>query len=69
MDKALDSFQSRVARRLTGKQPRRKKDGSWYYPPLEEALGEAELEGIQNSITQRQNTVVQYIATREILNL
>ena len=29
MDKALDSFQSRVARRLTGKQPRQRTDGSW----------------------------------------
>ena len=39
MEKALDSFQSRIGRRLTRKQPRRKKDGSWNYPPLEEALG------------------------------
>ena len=38
MEKALDSFQSRVARRLTGNQLRRKKDGSWDYPPLAEAL-------------------------------
>ena len=69
MNKALDSFQSRVARRLTGKQPRRKKDGSWDYPPLAEALGEAGLEGIRKSITWRQNTVTQYIATRPILDL
>ena len=46
MEKALDSFQSRVARRLTGKQPRQKTDGSWDYPPLAEVLGEAGLEGI-----------------------
>ena len=30
MEKALDRFQSRVARRLTGKQPRKNKDGVWY---------------------------------------
>ena len=38
MEKALDRFQSRVARRLTGKQPWIRKDGSWYYSPLVEAL-------------------------------
>ena len=34
MEKALDSFQSRVTRRITGRQPQRKKDGSLEYPPL-----------------------------------
>ena len=29
MEKALDSFQSRVARRITGRQPRQKKGGRW----------------------------------------
>ena len=29
MEKALDSFQSRVVRRITGKQPRKKTYGSW----------------------------------------
>ena len=52
-EKALDSFQSRVARRLTGNQPWRKKDGIWDYPPLAEALRKAELEGIRKYITQR----------------
>ena len=52
-EKALDSFQSRVARRLTGKQPRRNKDGSWDYPPLAEVMREARLEGIRKSITRR----------------
>ena len=57
MEKALDRFQSRFARRLTGKHPWRKKDGSWYYLILEEALGVLGLEGIRKSITRRQNTV------------
>ena len=69
MEKALDSFISRVARRLTGKKPRRRTDGSWEYPPLAEALGEARLEGIRKSVTIRQNMVAQYIATRPILDL
>ena len=29
MEKALDSFQSRVARKLTERKPRRGKDGTW----------------------------------------
>ena len=68
-EKALDGFQSRFTRRLTRKQPRRKKYGSWDYPPLAEALGEAGLEGVWNLITQKQNTVAQYIAMRPILDL
>ena len=57
MDKALESFQSRFARRLTGKMPRQQMYGSWDYPPLAEALGEAGLEGIRKSVTRSQNTV------------
>ena len=35
MERALDSFQNMFARRVTGKQPRRRRtDGSWEYPPL-----------------------------------
>ena len=41
MERALESFQHRVARRITRKQPRKRVDGRWEYPPLEEALGEA----------------------------
>ena len=35
---ALDAFQGRVARRLTGRQPRRGNDGKWFYPSLAGAL-------------------------------
>ena len=45
METALDSLQSRVVRRITGKQPQRKKVGRWDYPPLAKALEEAGLEG------------------------
>ena len=67
IEKALDSFQPRVARRITGRQPRRKKYGFWDYPPLVGALREAGMVGIQASITRRQNTAAQYIATRPVL--
>ena len=54
---------------ITGKQPRRNKYGSWDYPPLTGALKEAGMVVIRTSITRRQNTVTQYIATRPIMDL
>ena len=33
MESALDAFQGRVARRLTGRLPRLGRDGKWVYPP------------------------------------
>ena len=69
IERALSSFQHRVARRITGRHPRRRGDGSWEYPSLEEALVESGFEGIRKYITRRQNTVAQYIATRLILDL
>ena len=72
MEKALDSFQSRVARKLTGRQPRRwkgKTDGTWYYPSLAVAMKEAGIVRIRTSILQKQNTVAQFIATQPILGL
>ena len=32
MESALDAFQGRVARRLTGRKPFRGRDGEWFYP-------------------------------------
>ena len=69
MEKALDSFQSRVTRRITGRQPRRGKDGSWYYPSLAGAMKEAGIVWVRTSILRSQNTVAQFIATRPILDL
>ena len=69
MERSLDSFQSRFVRRITWNQPWRQIYGSWYYLPLTEALVEAGLEGIRMSVTRRQNTVAQYIATRPIMDL
>ena len=34
MESALDAFQGRVARRLTGRQPHRGRDGECFYPSL-----------------------------------
>ena len=69
MEKALDSFQSRVARKITVRQPQQRKDGSWVYPLLEEVMNEAVMVGIRTSIIWRQNMVAKYIVTRPILGL
>ena len=69
MERALDSFQHMFVRRITGKQLWRRADGSWEYPPLTESMGEAGFEGIRKLVTRRHNTVVQYIATRLIMDL
>ena len=69
IERALDIFQHGSMREITGRQPRRRGDGLWEYPPLKEAMIEAGFEGIRQSITRRQNTVAQYIATRLILDL
>ena len=69
MDLALDAFQGRVSRTLTGRQPHRGRDGQWFYPSLAGAMKEAEIVRIWTSILRRQNTVAQFIATRPILDL
>ena len=63
MEYALDAFQGRVARRLTGRMPRRGRDGKWVYPPLAGVLKEAGVVRDRTSVLRRQNTVTQYIAT------
>ena len=66
---ALDAFQDRVARRLTGSMPRRGRDGKWLYLPLEGATKEAGIVRARTSVLRRQNTVAQFVATRPILGL
>ena len=69
MERALSGFLHGAARRLTGRQARRGKNGTWHYPSLEGSMREAELTDIGKSIANRQNTVAQYIATRPLLDL
>ena len=57
MEKALDSLQSSVARKITGRQPRQIKEGSWIYPPMAGIMKETRMVGIRNLILRRQNTV------------
>ena len=69
MEKALDSFQSRVARKIMGRQPRQRNYGSWVYPPLAGVMKETGMVGIRTSILRRQNRVALFIATQPILDL
>ena len=68
-ESALDAFQGRVARQMKGRQPRRGRDGEWFYPSLAEALKEAGVVRARTSVLRRQNTVAQFIATRPILGI
>ena len=63
IERALESFQHGSARRITGRQPRRRGDGRWTYLPQKEAMREAGFEGIRKAITRRQKMVAQYIVT------
>ena len=69
MEQALGDFKHRVARWITGRQPRRREEGGWEYPPLAAAMEEAGFEEMGVYIIKRQNMDAQYIATRPILNL
>ena len=69
MESALDAFQGRAARRLTGRQPRRGRDGEWFYPSLVGALKEAGVVRDRTLVLRRQNTVAQFIAMPPILGL
>ena len=70
MRKALEGFHHRVARQLTGKQPRYlPAEDRWVYPPIAEALEEAGLYTMEEYLSVRRNRLVDYVATRPIFNL
>ena len=65
---ALGGLQHRVARRITGRQPKRREYGGWEYPPLVAAIEEASFEEIGYYILKRQKMVAKYISTPPILD-
>ena len=69
MEAALDAFQGRVARRLTRRLPRPRRDGKWQYLPLAGAIKDVGIVRVRKSVLRRQNTVAQFVATRPILAL
>ena len=68
IERALESFMHGAARRIMGKQPWIRWDGKWYYPSLAGAMKEAGFAEIRKPITNRQNTVAQYIAKQPIMD-
>ena len=69
MESSLDAFHVRIARKLTGRQPRRGRYGGWFYSSLVEAIKEAVIVRIWTWILRRQNTAAQFIATQPIMDL
>ena len=63
----LGGFHHRVARRLTGRQPRRGRYGKWKYPLLEDTMAETRLQEVETYISRRQNTVAQFTSKRPIM--
>ena len=63
MERALNIFQKRVTRRLTGRQSKMRGNIIWDYPPLTAAMVEAGFEEIRTYVTRRQNMVAQNIST------
>ena len=50
MERALSAFIHGAARRLTGRQPRKGRDGKWFYPSLEGDMKESGLTDVRTSI-------------------
>jgi hypothetical protein len=65
----LEGFHNRVARRISRKMPKLQSDGSWTYPPIEEAREIAGLWPIGEYIQRRHNRMVQEISTRPVKTL
>ena len=54
---------------MTGRSARLEADGTWFYPPLKDALEEAALHPMREYVRRRQATILQEIATRPIYQL
>ena len=67
--RVLGGFHHRVACRLTGRIPRRGRDGWWVYPPLGNTMAEAGFKEVETYVSFQQNTFSHYIATRSIMDL
>ena len=49
--RVLGGFHCRVALRLTGRKPRRGRDGVWFYPPLEDTMAGAGLQDVETYVS------------------
>lgn len=69
MMKTLEGFHNRVARQLTGRRPRRRNDGTWFYPPIKEALEAAGMFPMSDYIARRRRYLEAYSQDRPLLNI
>ena len=65
----MGGFHHRVARRLTGRQPRKGRNRVLVYPPMEYIMAEAGFQEAETYFYRFQNTMAQYITTRTIMDL
>ena len=65
----LGGFHNRVSCRMVGRQPQRVRGEGWVYLPLEDVMAEAGLQNVETYVSRLHDTVVQYIATRPIMEL
>ena len=68
MLKTLEGFHSRVARRLTGRRPRRRRDGTWSYPDTAETLRRAGLEPMAVYLDRRRQNLQAFVQGRHLHN-
>jgi hypothetical protein len=70
MLKMLQRFHRRVARRLTGRAPIFHRDtGVWMYPPLGNALRDAEFYSMSEYITRRRTTITRCVKQSPLFKL
>ena len=50
-------------------KPRKLEDGTWHYPPSKAVFEEVGLYTIEHYIEKRQNSIADFVATREIFKL
>ena len=62
-------FHHRVVRKLMGRHPHRVRNAVWFYTPLEYAMAEVGLKEVETYVSLPQKKIVQFIATRTIMDL
>ena len=65
----LGGFHHQVVRRLTGRQLKRRLDGTWDHPPLADAMKDAGIKEVETYTIRIQNTVAKFIMTSPIMDL
>ena len=56
--RTLGRFHHRVVCILTGRKPKRRLDGTWYYPPLEKAMAGSGIQEVESYVALRQNIFI-----------